>query len=202
MVMNSTNNCPDKSFHIDDKFFSKLISKETSKANNPSFRVYYGDVSGAVPFTWETRPGTPKHMTWTDVTLLPPLTPPPAYQNNSVGGTKKKGHVSIRSKLLRALLMRIGDAGGQGGGKRRSHVSVSPSSSSSLSSLSWSSTSMTSANSSSFHARRGFSSFGSSFDHDVLGKDEHQELTSTVGSSRFCFGLIRSRSKIIGHGSD
>ncbi|KAL0338097.1 UNVERIFIED_CONTAM: hypothetical protein Sangu_1331800 [Sesamum angustifolium] len=42
--------------HDDDKFFTRLLSKESSKSN-PSFRVYYGDhVPSAVPFMWETRP--------------------------------------------------------------------------------------------------------------------------------------------------
>nr|GEV97891.1 hypothetical protein [Tanacetum cinerariifolium] len=40
----------------DDTFFSRLVSKENSVAN-PSSRVYYGNVSSAVPFTWEIQPG-------------------------------------------------------------------------------------------------------------------------------------------------
>ncbi|KAF8392435.1 hypothetical protein HHK36_022777 [Tetracentron sinense] len=49
---------PQKALQIkqDDKFFSRLISKESTKANS-SFRVYYGDASGAVPFMWESQPG-------------------------------------------------------------------------------------------------------------------------------------------------
>ncbi|KAA8533995.1 hypothetical protein F0562_031512 [Nyssa sinensis] len=40
----------------DDKFFSRLLSKESSKSES-SFRVlYYGGASGAVPFTWESQP--------------------------------------------------------------------------------------------------------------------------------------------------
>ncbi|KAF5187269.1 Alkylated dna repair protein, partial [Thalictrum thalictroides] len=62
----------------DDKFFSMLLSKET----NSSFRVYYGGASGAVPFVWESQPGTPKNK-YCD-TSLPPLTPPPSYQSNSM----------------------------------------------------------------------------------------------------------------------
>ncbi|PSR93247.1 Uncharacterized protein CEY00_Acc27857 [Actinidia chinensis var. chinensis] len=68
----------------DDKFFSRLLSKEktpSSKAES-SFRVlYYGGSSGSVPFTWESQPGTPKHHSFSD-TSLPPLTPPPAYLTN------------------------------------------------------------------------------------------------------------------------
>ncbi|KAE8662767.1 saposin B domain-containing family protein [Hibiscus syriacus] len=64
----------------DDKFFSRLLSKETS-VTNPSFRVYYGGLPGAVPFTWESQPGTPKY-TFSD-TSIPPLTPPPSYYSKS-----------------------------------------------------------------------------------------------------------------------
>ncbi|CAN1853530.1 hypothetical protein LINPERHAP1_LOCUS41051, partial [Linum perenne] len=54
--------------------------------HNPSFRVYYGGspVAVAVPFTWESAPGTPKHC-WNfgfhddDDNLMPPLTPPPSF---------------------------------------------------------------------------------------------------------------------------
>ncbi|KAJ6975246.1 hypothetical protein NC653_031181 [Populus alba x Populus x berolinensis] len=39
-----------------DKFFTRIMSKESSMANS-SNRVYYGGASGAVPFMWESRPG-------------------------------------------------------------------------------------------------------------------------------------------------
>ncbi|XP_073157853.1 uncharacterized protein [Henckelia pumila] len=96
-----------KSFRIrhedGTKLFNKLLSKESSKSH-PSFRVYYGDVSGAVPFVWETCPGTPKH-TLADKyysNYAPPLTPPPSY-NYAHHGFKKYSnttHYSSRSKLL------------------------------------------------------------------------------------------------------
>ncbi|KAK8971181.1 hypothetical protein KSP40_PGU010723 [Platanthera guangdongensis] len=61
----------------DDKFFTRILSKEIS-ASTPSFRIYYGvSAAGAVPFHWESQPGTPKHAT--SATTLPPLTPPPSY---------------------------------------------------------------------------------------------------------------------------
>ncbi|KAL6126824.1 hypothetical protein ACLB2K_074869 [Fragaria x ananassa] len=50
----------------------KLVAKETSVANS-SCRVYYGAAAGAVPFMWESQPGTPKHTL--SETSLPPLTP-------------------------------------------------------------------------------------------------------------------------------
>ncbi|GKU91276.1 hypothetical protein SLEP1_g5175 [Rubroshorea leprosula] len=83
----------------DDKFFSRLMSKEASTANS-SARVYYGGASGAVPFLWELQPGTPKHPS--AHTTLPPLTPPPSYycnpksksiQNNKNRKTNLMGYI-------------------------------------------------------------------------------------------------------------
>lgn len=66
----------------EDKFFSRLLSKETcNNSKDSSFRVlYYGGAAGAIPFTWESRPGTPKHTFSDTCSSLPPLTPPPSYQ--------------------------------------------------------------------------------------------------------------------------
>ncbi|KAM7275656.1 hypothetical protein ACFE04_017522 [Oxalis oulophora] len=63
-----------------DKFFSKLMSKESSFANS-STRIYYGGSSTSVniPFDWETTPGIPKDTLYINDTPLPPLTPPPSY---------------------------------------------------------------------------------------------------------------------------
>ncbi|KAJ4704284.1 Alkylated DNA repair protein [Melia azedarach] len=79
----------------DDKFFSRLLSKENSSAN-PSFRVYYGGGAGAVPFLWESRPGTPKCAL--SETSLPPLTPPPSYYSNSDKNNKPVKKLHSRSK--------------------------------------------------------------------------------------------------------
>lgn len=63
----------------DDKFFSRLLSKESTGKGESSFRYYYcGGSSGSIPFVWESQPGTPKHK-FSDISL-PPLTPPPSYQ--------------------------------------------------------------------------------------------------------------------------
>lgn len=62
----------------DDKFFSRLLSKESSKGEASRRVLYYGGNSGSIPFMWESQPGTPKH-TFSD-NSLPPLTPPPSYQ--------------------------------------------------------------------------------------------------------------------------
>ncbi|KAK1409289.1 hypothetical protein QVD17_35815 [Tagetes erecta] len=52
-------------------------------AGESSFRLlYYGSASaGSVPFMWESQPGTPKHAL--AESSLPPLTPPPSYQQFS-----------------------------------------------------------------------------------------------------------------------
>lgn len=42
----------------DGGFYARLLTKESS-LGNPSFR-YYGAGPGAVPFVWESQPGTPK----------------------------------------------------------------------------------------------------------------------------------------------
>lgn len=184
-------------FHIqpDDEFFSRLVSKENSSAN-PSFRVYYGDLSGAVPFTWETRPGTPKHTSFSDSTSLPPLTPPPSYHTNTSHSrsTDKSTKKQPRSKLvLRSLLARMISL------NRAEYLASPPSSLSSLSSLS---SFRSSSHSSSFSGtitpssfrgrRRRFSSWSSSLDDE--GEDDHLQMPSGSGSpkSRFCFPARRS----------
>ncbi|KAJ6395246.1 hypothetical protein OIU77_020499 [Salix suchowensis] len=73
----------------DDRFFSRLMSKENSMAN-PSFRVYHGGVSVAVPFVWESQPGTPKHTFCEKIP--PPLTPPPSYYTNYSKKTHQETH--------------------------------------------------------------------------------------------------------------
>ncbi|XP_050218251.1 uncharacterized protein LOC126669013 [Mercurialis annua] len=85
----------------DDKFFCRLLSKETSMAN-PSFRVYHGGIAVTVPFTWESQPGTPKHSL--SEATLPPLTPPPSYFSNAKQRPVKK---HSRSNLFHFLFSRI-----------------------------------------------------------------------------------------------
>ncbi|MQL79076.1 hypothetical protein Taro_011506 [Colocasia esculenta] len=104
-------NSPDpvqKSLQIgqEDKFYCKLLSKESSAAN-PSFRVYYGGASGAVPFRWESLPGTPKHPSM--ATALPPLTPPPSYQFTPRGArtARRCSSAASRSSLLNSILPRL-----------------------------------------------------------------------------------------------
>ncbi|KAI4338925.1 hypothetical protein MLD38_023930 [Melastoma candidum] len=93
----------------EDGFFSRLLSKETSSLANPSFLVYYDGIPGSIPFLWETRPGTPKHVLHDEP--LPPLTPPPSYYtkpggNHGLAGAAKKSRLWWSSALLRSLVRR------------------------------------------------------------------------------------------------
>ncbi|KAK3015210.1 hypothetical protein RJ639_005419 [Escallonia herrerae] len=84
-MFNGRRELPQRSRHVkqdEKKFLPRFLSKEISSKAEPSFRVlYYGDSSGAVPFTWESQPGTPKHALSCETSLIPPLTPPPSYQS-------------------------------------------------------------------------------------------------------------------------
>ncbi|XP_021291457.1 uncharacterized protein LOC110422021 [Herrania umbratica] len=151
----------------DDKFFSRLLSKENSVAN-PSFRVYYGGVPGAVPFMWESQPGTPKY-TFSD-TSLPPLTPPPSYYAKSCSKTIKK---HSRSSLMHALFQKMISL---------KKIAVTSPSSSSLSSSLFS----LSTSSMSYQRRNGFSTPGSSFDS---GEDDEEAAAIGSPTSTLCFAI-------------
>ncbi|KZV17578.1 hypothetical protein F511_37136 [Dorcoceras hygrometricum] len=116
--------------HDDLKLFEKLLSKDSTKSN-PSFRVlYYGDVSGAVPFVWETCPGTPKHTAFPHNLSIPPLTPPPSYYTSSSNNgsmNRSSGSKLMLHTLLRRMSFNY---------KKNSHLPSSPKSSSSDSWLS------------------------------------------------------------------
>ncbi|WVZ07052.1 hypothetical protein V8G54_020398 [Vigna mungo] len=160
----------------DDKFFRRLLSKENSMSK-PSFRM-----AVAVPFVWESQPGTPKH-TFSENTL-PPLTPPPSYYANSTNknNTLKK---RSRSNLFLALFPKL----------NLKKTLLSPSSSSSLSSPSpslWSPSDSSKVVPVGKHARSRFLSFGSSF--DFRGEDEEEGASSPT--STLCFGLSRSTSTL------
>ncbi|XP_045787284.1 uncharacterized protein LOC123882470 [Trifolium pratense] len=120
----------DKSFRIkqDDKFFSRLKSKEASSANTSSRIMYYGETSIAIPFVWEAQPGTPKHPL--SETSIPPLTPPPSYfSKKSKTNKKRKPKINIFSCIFPKLV--------------DSRKTTHPSSTSSLSTSSSSSSSST-----------------------------------------------------------
>ncbi|KAJ8491570.1 hypothetical protein OPV22_013291 [Ensete ventricosum] len=86
-----------------DEFYCRLLSKESSEAN-PSFRVYYGVASGAVPFMWESQPGTPKHNSSAAAAALPPLTPPPSYYYSTRNSISVK---ASKSNFLRTILSKL-----------------------------------------------------------------------------------------------
>ncbi|KAF7061822.1 hypothetical protein CFC21_068486 [Triticum aestivum] len=97
--------------------------RERSSVTNASFRVYYSLRAGAVPFLWESAPGTPKRgaaavspesslpaTTATSsgaggATLLPPPpSPPPSYQSPFHGKGRKPSWAAAAGDIVRALL--------------------------------------------------------------------------------------------------
>ncbi|XVF41175.1 hypothetical protein PTKIN_Ptkin01aG0258900 [Pterospermum kingtungense] len=189
---------PQKGLQIkqDDKFFSRLMSKEISMANS-SCRVYYGGASGAVPFLWESQPGTPKHPS--SESTIPPLTPPPSYQSSFKSKSKQKK--SMKSTFLSSIFPRLMIS------PRKNHASPSSSrsstsSSSSLSSWSslYASASSQSANSYNnrklFHRRRSFFSCSRSPLHNFMDDDDEEEEEGLRSpTSTLCFGLKRRNLK-------
>ncbi|KAM3411123.1 hypothetical protein ACQJBY_003018 [Aegilops geniculata] len=78
----ATPSCPQSPLRIthDGEFYARLLTRESSLAN-PSFR-YYGAGPAAVPFGWESQPGTPKDASCCRKALpaaVPAITPPPSY---------------------------------------------------------------------------------------------------------------------------
>ncbi|KAL6841406.1 hypothetical protein ACP4OV_028924 [Aristida adscensionis] len=97
----------------DGEFYARLLTKESS-LGNPSFR-YYGAGPGAVPFVWESQPGTPKDAYSSRMlaaaAAAPAITPPPSYHLRAAAGAH--GHSSRRHGGGRP-----GRGGGGGGGGR------------------------------------------------------------------------------------
>lgn len=114
----------EKSFRIkqDDRFFSKIITKEETSGANSSSRVfYYGETSVAIPFVWEAQPGIPKHPL--SENFLPPLTPPPSYYSNFSKSDTNKRRESSKANIFSCILPRFVACS-----RRKTHVST-PSSS-------------------------------------------------------------------------
>lgn len=171
----------------EDKFFSRLLSKENSVAN-PSLRVYYGGVSCSVPFMWESKPGTPKY-TFSDTSLLPPLTPPPSYYSNNSSNSKPlKKH--SRSGLLQSILFPKMNSW------RKTNLDPSSPPSSSSSSSSRSSTPMFLAMSPrNYYKRSQFSTPGSSF--DSRADDEEAAIgNGSSPTSTLCFAIGNGKGSI------
>ncbi|WOL06855.1 hypothetical protein Cni_G15589 [Canna indica] len=156
----------------DDKFYGRLLSKESSAAN-PSFRVYYGGASGAVPFFWESQPGTPKHAT--AAASLPPLTPPPSYFSTPTrnrSGATSANKASKPPAFILAILPKL----------RQRKVHISPSFSSS-----------TTSSSSAAPGHRRWSSSSSLSHFSFAGGDHEEDYSDDLGSptSTVCFGMGR-----------
>ncbi|XP_062213210.1 uncharacterized protein LOC133914068 [Phragmites australis] len=108
---------------VDGSFGGKAaVARERSSLANASFRVYYSLRAGAVPFLWESKPGTPKsgagataavspaEMSSTTAELLPPISPPPSYQSSQLKGRRRCRPRSSwpAAGVLRALLGVLG----------------------------------------------------------------------------------------------
>ncbi|KAK4834735.1 hypothetical protein QYF36_027482 [Acer negundo] len=173
-----------------DKYYLSSRSSPSSilsKEKNPSFR-FYNNYDGAVPFLWESRPGTPK-CSFNETTLLPPLTPPPSYyyfDSNKKPIKNSSSSPSSRSfKLLHVLFPKMMNLK-----KSNSSVSSSSLSSSSLSSSSTLSTVVpvsTSPKKYYLHrlrgGRRGLS-FDSRVDYD---RDQEEDIIGSSPTSTMCF---------------
>ncbi|KAF7068648.1 hypothetical protein CFC21_074383 [Triticum aestivum] len=85
---------------------------ERSSLTNASFRVYYSLRAGAVPFLWESAPGTPKRDAESPIRgaamLLPPLSPPPSYQSPFQRKGRKSSWTAAAGGIMRALLGVLG----------------------------------------------------------------------------------------------
>uniref|UniRef100_A0ACD5VNI1 Uncharacterized protein n=1 Tax=Avena sativa TaxID=4498 RepID=A0ACD5VNI1_AVESA len=106
---------------------SRRLTRDSSAGAAPSFRVYYGVASaGAVPFLWESQPGTPKKDASSD-SAMPPLTPPPSYyaaaKENVRTSRKGSGGGGRKAGILGYILPRFSMA------RRRTRPSGSPTSS-------------------------------------------------------------------------
>ncbi|KAF8775464.1 hypothetical protein HU200_004889 [Digitaria exilis] len=92
----------------DGKFYERLLTKdkESSATGNLSFRYYWAE-PGAVPFVWESQPGTPKDVArMAAAGALPAITPPPSYLlRHGNGGCRqaaaRHGHQKSGSKQKR-----------------------------------------------------------------------------------------------------
>lgn len=179
-----------KSFRIkqDDKFFSRLLSKEASQPNS-SCRIYYGEAAGAIPFVWESQPGTPKYTLFENASL-PPLTPPPSYVSSTP--TSKSMHRSPKSSKPKLLLLTTLFPGKDQKARRKLSQPSSLSSLSSTSSTTSSSSSWSNFSASKVDKRRPLflADSGSSvgpFDFPAEYDDHDDEVAFRSPTSILCF---------------
>ncbi|KAK3148950.1 hypothetical protein QOZ80_3AG0210830 [Eleusine coracana subsp. coracana] len=89
--------------------------RERSTLANASFRVYYSLRAGAVPFLWESAPGTPKNGPGATAAVAPAetaaaaeqlLLPPPSYQSSQMKAARCRSRswpAAAAGGVLRAL---------------------------------------------------------------------------------------------------
>ncbi|XP_058746635.1 uncharacterized protein LOC131619564 [Vicia villosa] len=182
MINDSINHLSlENSFRIkqDDRFLSRLKSKEASSANTSSRILYYGETSIAIPFVWEAQPGTPKHPL-SQISILP-LTPPPSfYSKKSNTNKKRKSKINVFSCILPRLV----------GSRKTSlpHASSTSSSSSSSSSSSYS-YSMRDNN---------HGSFSSSYSSTIVSSFLKDKGSNRV---RGCYPIGKIKNAIVSHGA-
>ncbi|KAK9279916.1 hypothetical protein L1049_013600 [Liquidambar formosana] len=159
------------------KFSSWSLSREKSM-DNSSLEFYHGDSPIAVPFLWESQPGTPK-LKFHEAPL-PPLTPPPSYFSNT---TKKPIKDHSKHKLLHSVFPKLTF--------RKTHLLPSPASTpsslSSPSSGSWSSSYSVPSSPVTPRFRGRVPSSRTSFDSRI--DEEDDEYGSPV--STLCFSAAR-----------
>ncbi|XP_039046109.1 uncharacterized protein LOC120186165 [Hibiscus syriacus] len=159
-----------------------------------SSKVYYGGASVAIPFDWESHPGTPKHPS--SDTVLRPLAPPPSYHSSmkSKPMTKKSLKPStVLGSIFRKLIA-----------PRKNHAS-SPSASLSWSPLHGSSSSFSSfMNRKILHRRRSYFSCSCprSHIHNCMDDDDGDDNRIRSPVPTLCFGFkAKPRNQIEFKGS-
>ncbi|KAE8717836.1 putative Structural maintenance of chromosomes protein 1 [Hibiscus syriacus] len=163
----------------DNKFFTRLTSRETSMANSSS-TVYYGGASVAIPFDWESHPGTPKHPS--SDTTLPPLAPPPLYHSSMKSKPKPMTKKSLKpSTVLGSIFRKLIFP-------RKNHASLP---SSSWSPFHGSGSFSSFMNRKTIHRRRGhFSCLCSrSHVHNCMDDGDDDDIRLGSRASTLCFGV-------------
>ncbi|KAJ6421856.1 hypothetical protein OIU84_026892 [Salix udensis] len=195
-MLTSSSNLPQNSLKLnqdDKKVFSKRLARDFT-LSNLNTEDYHVGASVAVPFTWESQPGTPKIMHRENP--LPPLTPPPSY---SYKNPKRAAKKFSKSNILDSIFPKCST--------RKANLPVSPAASSSSSSSklssSWSATcsvpsspARVSKSRGSYHgisssSRRYYDSRKTMLDHRD-DQDRDNECESPV--STLCFGFGRGGS--------
>ncbi|KAG5224994.1 Aspartate aminotransferase [Salix suchowensis] len=103
-MLTSSSNLPQNSLKLnqdDKKVFSKRLARDFT-VSNLNTEDYHVGASVAVPFTWESQPGTPKIMFRENP--LPPLTPPPSY---SYKNPKRAAKKFSKSNILDSIFPKL-----------------------------------------------------------------------------------------------